>query len=113
MPGNGRVFVSHAHKDNELCAQLLVALDAWGIDYWFDTERIQPGNELSEHIQQALLEHDIFLRVCTSESQRSFWVRLETETFRALQAKDESAGHKGKRTLINLVLDESFRPEPF
>lgn len=113
MAGNGRVFISHAHDDNDACQPLLVALDAWGVDYWFDTERLKPGNELEEHIQTAILERDIFIRVCSTASQASFWVRQETAAFRALQAKDEKAGHGDKRTLINLVLDDGYRPKPF
>lgn len=113
MAGNGRVFISHAHDDNDACQPLLIALDAWGVDYWFDTERLKPGNELEEHIQTAILERDIFIRVCSTASQTSFWVRQETAAFRALQAKDEKSGHGDKRTLINVVLDEGFRPQPF
>lgn len=40
MVGNGKVFVSHTHDNNDRCLPLLAALDAWGIDNWFDTQRM-------------------------------------------------------------------------
>ena len=54
MRGNGKVFISHAHDDNERCGSLLAALDAWGVDYWFDTQQMGAGDNLSLTIQRAI-----------------------------------------------------------
>lgn len=114
MPGNGKVFVSHTHEDNALCALLLKALDEWRIDYWFDTQRIEAGQDLSNRIQDAIAERDIFLRVCTAAVQRRpFWLNLEANAFRMLQAEDENAGLHGKRVFISLVLDRDYVLQPF
>jgi hypothetical protein len=113
MRGNGKVFISHTHEDNERCAPLLAALDAWGVDYWFDTRRVAPGDDLSQQIQRAIAERDIFLRICTPAAQRSYWMKLETGAFRGLQARDHRAGDDTTRVLINLILDPGYRPEPF
>ncbi|HEX8036996.1 MAG TPA: right-handed parallel beta-helix repeat-containing protein [Ktedonobacterales bacterium] len=112
MRGNGRVFISHAHDDNARCAPLLAALDAWDVDYWFDTQQLGPGDDLSHGIQRAIAERDIFIRICTPAAQRSYWVKLETGAFRGLQARAHRAGDD-TRVLINLILDAGYEPEPF
>lgn len=112
MRGNGRVFISHAHDDNTRCAPLLAALDAWNVDYWFDTQQLGPGDDLSQGIQRAIAERDIFIRICTSAAQRSYWVKLETGAFRGLQARAHRLGDD-TRVLINLILDAGYKPEPF
>ncbi len=112
MPGNRRVFISHAHEDDALCEPLLAALDAWGVDYWFDRERITAGNDLAESIEKAIAEHDIFVRICTANTQKSYWVGLETKAFRGLQAEDHRVSHDGQRVLINLILDAGYQRTP-
>ena len=113
MHGNGKVFISHAHDDNARCAPVLAALDAWGVDYWFDTRRLEAGDDLSQTIQRAIASRDIFLRICTPAAQRSYWVKLETGAFRGLQARQHRAGGTAERVLINLILDSGYEPEPF
>ena len=113
MRGNGKVFISHAHDDNARCAPLLSALDAWGVDYWFDTRRLGAGDDLSAAIQRAIVERDIFIRICTPAAQQSYWVRLETGAFRGLQARRHREGRDGSLTLINIILDARDEPEPF
>src|SRR5579885_802545 len=113
MRGNGKVFISHAHDDNERCAPLLAALDAWGVDYWFDTQQMGAGDNLSLTIQRAIADRDIFLRICTPAAQRSYWVQMETGAFRGLQAKQHRAGGAPTLTFINLILDAAYEPEPF
>src|SRR5215467_12745108 len=113
MGGNGKLFISHAHEDNALCRPLLDALDAWGVDYWFDTRRLDAGDELSDRIQRAITERDVFVRICTISSQRSFWVRKEIGAFLGLQARDHRQGLPGTRRLIPLRLDPDYEFEPF
>src|SRR5690348_4119857 len=116
MRGNGKVFISHAHDDNARCAPLLAALDVWGVDYWFDTRRMEAGDDLAHAIQTAIRERDIFIRVCTPAAQRSYWVGLETGAFRGLQARGHREGRENRassRVLINLIIAAEYEPEPF
>ncbi|HEX8032345.1 MAG TPA: PQQ-binding-like beta-propeller repeat protein, partial [Ktedonobacterales bacterium] len=114
MPGNNRVFISHSHDDNVRCAPLLAAMDAWGVDYWFDTEGgLSAGQHLTERVQQAMAERDVFLRICTGATQQSFWMNLETNAFRGLIAEEQRKGHGSKRVLINLILSGDYTREPF
>jgi TIR domain len=73
-----KIFISHAHDDTERCKPLLAALDALGVDYWFDQQRVDAGHNLSDSIQKAIEERDIFLRTCTPAAQQSRLVKLET-----------------------------------
>lgn len=114
MSGNGKIFVSHSHADNELCKPLTNALAAWGIDFWFDTDRLEAGQDLSDKIQAAIAARDVFIRVGTGAVlRRPYWVNLETNAFRALLAEDENEGRRGKRTLIPLVMDTYYVLQPF
>lgn len=112
MAGNGKVFISHSHDDNARCAPLLAALDAWGVDYFFDTQGLGAGQQLNERIQQEINSRDIFLRICTAAVQRSYWMSLEVNAFRGLQAAERKRG-RGRRVLINLILDGDYSREPF
>lgn len=111
--GNGKVFISHAHDDNARCRPLLAALTSWGVDYWFDEQRMDAGSDLSGSIQRAITERDVFLRICTSAGQRSYWTKLETSAFRGLQAEDSKAANGGRKVMINLILDPAYEREPF
>lgn len=114
MPGNNRVFISHSHDDNARCAPLLAAMDAWGVDYWFDTEGgLSAGQHLTERVQRAMAERDVFLRICTGATQQSFWMNLETNAFRGLIAEEQRSGRGSKRVLINLILSGDYTREPF
>lgn len=119
MRGNGKVFISHTHADNALCQPLLAALDAWGVDYWFDTQQLEPGQHLSERLQQAITDRDIFIRICTANTPQSYWMTQELSAFHSLQLGDQrgsggSGGRasKSRRVTVNLVLDPTFVPSP-
>jgi outer membrane protein assembly factor BamB len=111
--GNGRVFISHSFDDNARIYPLLAALDAWGVDYWVDLQGLSAGQRLDERIQREMTSRDIFLRVCTTALQRSFWSNLEVTAFRGLQAEDRQKRRPDQRLLINVILDPSYQREPF
>lgn len=112
MPGNGKIFISHAHADNDRCQSLVSALSVWSADYWFDAEQLEAGSGLSDGIQQAISERDIFLRVCTPALQQSYWCKLEQSAFRGLIARDHQQ-KRDTRVLINLIMRPGYEPEPF
>src|SRR5262252_7868854 len=100
MAGNGRVFISHVHEDNARVAPLLAALDAWGVDYWFDTQQLGAGQQISERVQHALAERDVFMLVGSPAANRSMWTPLELQAFRGLQAADRQAGRAGRQVVF-------------
>jgi outer membrane protein assembly factor BamB len=113
VAGNGKIFISHSHDDNARCGPLLAAMDAWGADYFFDTQGLGAGQQLHETIQREIAGRDIFLRVCTAATLRSFWMSLEVNAFRGLLADDQKHGRAGRRLLINLILSGDYTREPF
>jgi hypothetical protein len=100
MFGNGRIFISHTHEDNQRCQPLLAALDAWQISYWFDIQELDAGQRFSDRIQQALDQSDIFLRFSSAVAERSFWMDRELRAARGLRSADP--GHP--RLIIHLVV---------
>ncbi|MGZ3666272.1 MAG: outer membrane protein assembly factor BamB family protein [Ktedonobacterales bacterium] len=109
MRGNGKVFVSHTHIDNERCEPLLAALDAWGVDYWFDREQLGPGQHLSERIQTAIAERTMLLRICTGATLESFWMTQEMSAFRGMQLEEQQHRQRTDRLSINLILDPAYK----
>ncbi|HEX5441302.1 MAG TPA: toll/interleukin-1 receptor domain-containing protein, partial [Ktedonobacterales bacterium] len=83
-------FVSHAHADNDLCDRYVNALRARGIDIWYDRNNAQNGHFLGEQIQQELTVRSAFVLLMTEASLKSFWVRLERESYLGLMANDPS-----------------------
>ena len=103
MFGNGKVFVSHTHEDNTVCAPLLAALDAWQVDYWFDTAQLSAGLELLDNIQRGLVERDIFICICTPAASASVWMDRERQLARTLRAPNRS-----QRFIIDLIMKPGY-----
>lgn len=109
MPGNNRIFVSHTHADNARCESLLTALDAWRLDYWYDGQQLDAGQELSPRLQDAITHRDVLLRVCTTNTPKSYWMNLERSAFHAQQFQQRGkGGKKSDRVSIDLVLDAEY-----
>ncbi len=100
MFGNGQIFISHTHQDNQRCQPLLAALDAWQTNYWFDLQELDAGQRFSDRIQQALDQRDIFLRVSTEAAERSFWMDRELRAVRGMRA----ATPEHARLIVHLVV---------
>ncbi len=109
MPGNGKVFISHTHADNARCEPLLAALDAWGVEYWFDAQQLDAGQQLTPRLQEAIVQHDVLLRVCTANTSGSYWMNLELSAFRAAQYQ-ERRQRPEQRKCIDLILDVGYTP---
>ena len=107
------VFISHADEDTERCGPLLKTLGAWQIPCYFDATDRRAGGSLDVQAQQALVQSDVTLRICTRHTNRSYWMSIEAGALLSLQADDYRAGQAGRHRLVNLILDTGYRPEPF
>lgn len=103
MPGNGKVFVSHAHGDEAPLRTLLAALKRWDVDHWLDTIEMHPGQVFSERIIEALSERDVLVRLSTPAAQHSAWMEREWWIFWALRVLEQRQPDRSNRTLINIV----------
>ncbi|MGH2485972.1 MAG: toll/interleukin-1 receptor domain-containing protein, partial [Ktedonobacterales bacterium] len=112
MIGNGKVFISHSHRDNEICRELAETLKSCGVDCWIDLNNLEAGDNISQSIQNAIRERDVFLRVCTTAIQiRPFYPNLERDMLLALMAKDAETGIQAKRAIICLIFDATYQPQ--
>jgi outer membrane protein assembly factor BamB len=106
MIGNGKIFISHTHRDNQACDPLLAALDAWQIDYWFDLEQLSAGQEFPAKIEQSIATRDILLRVLTPAAAQSDWMAREAAHARSLHGKNSP------RRVLNLLLLPGYTLSP-
>lgn len=83
-------FLSHAHADNALCDRYAAALQVRGIPLWYDRSNAQTGHFLGDEIQRELERRSAFVVLLTQHALDSFWVKLETQTYLGLMAKDRS-----------------------
>jgi toxoflavin biosynthesis protein ToxD len=81
-------FLSHAHADNALCDRYAAALQARGIPLWYDRSNAQTGHFLGDEIQRELEQRSAFVVLLTQQALDSFWVKLETQTYLGLMARD-------------------------
>lgn len=107
-----KVFVSHDHEDTPRCAPLLRTLDAWGVSYYFDYAEDVFGQQLSNRVQTELAESQLFIRVCTRATARSYWMSIEGGAFMGLMADEQRAG-RSERRVVSLILDPAYVREPF
>jgi outer membrane protein assembly factor BamB len=85
-----RVFISHAHADNDVCDRYVDALRTRGFDVWYDRSDMQSGRQLSDEIQREMSARSVFIVMLTPASVDSFWVALETSAYRALMSHDRT-----------------------
>jgi outer membrane protein assembly factor BamB len=109
----GKVFISHTDEDIQRCAPLLRMLESWQVSYHFDALDRRSGQVLSQESQQALVDCEALLRICTRFTNRSYWMSIEAGALLSLQADDHRAGQPERRKIINLILDPAYTPEPF
>jgi hypothetical protein len=82
-----RVFVSFAQEDLQKITPVCQSLDAG--------------------------QADIFLRICTANTPRSYWMTMEQTAFHAVEAEEyRQMGHLNRK-VINLILDKQYQRLPF
>lgn len=67
MPG---VFITYSADGRRWAEKLAAALKAEGIETWTDLEKLSPGQNLQEQVEQALEATDIYLYVLGSRPHR-------------------------------------------
>ncbi len=106
-----QVFISHSHEDNDLCEQVIQALQQWGVRFWFDRKDLRGGSVLSETIEKAIAESRYFLRVCSPAATKSDYMRREAEYFIELRDAERKVSPEAtSRQLIPLIVAEPYSP---
>ena len=58
-----RVFISHSSKDKAFVETLVEKLQEAGVETWFDTQQLQPGDSIVQGIQDGLTDSDYLVLV--------------------------------------------------
>jgi serine/threonine-protein kinase len=112
MSSAPNVFTCYAREDAAVCAPLISALADWGVASWHADEPEHAGG-ITERAQAAISGCDLFLRVCTYHTPKSYWMSLETGAFLSIQAEERKSEQQTNRVLINLILDPDYQRMPF
>lgn len=75
-----KIFISYSHADKGVAERLAHALNAQGVDVWWDHWELQPGDSLvSKLFESGLSQASHFLILLSPDSVRSRWVREELD----------------------------------
>lgn len=78
-----RVFISYAHEDKEIAAQIAQVLEAKRLRPIWDKD-IRPGFPFTDAIADMIAHTHIFMPIITENSQKRPWVHQETGYAKAL-----------------------------
>ncbi len=86
-PAVPKAFVSYTHDNLEIAQKLALALQANGIEVWWDRWCIYPGDSLRQKIDEGLEGCTHFLALLTPESIKKPWVNEEMDAALVLKLK--------------------------
>lgn len=71
------VFISYSRKDKDVVNEISRLLDASGITYWLDTQKVHMGSEFMADIVNAIENSTLTLFISSSESNNSIYTAKE------------------------------------
>ena len=72
-----KVFISHAHSDEQLAQKVAAILQEAGLEVWDAKREIMPGDNWAQQVSNALQESEAMVVLLTPDAVRSEWVRWE------------------------------------
>jgi hypothetical protein len=100
----GAVFLSYASDDHPAAAAISDALDAAGIDVWFDRHRLMAGevfeSKIRRHIERCSLFIPVLSRHCVTPERRFFRLEWDHAQRVAVTAPESS------RFIVPVVIDD-------
>jgi TIR domain/SIR2-like domain len=108
----GAVFLSYASGDSEAVEKLKTALEAAGVDVFFDLEQLEPGNDWEAKLRRNIHQCSLFLPVISRQTltpdRRFFRVEwnLALEEAQKVSFSDEEA------FLLPVVIDDTRIDDP-
>ncbi len=101
-----KVFISYNHKDKMIGDKLSEILNLSDIEVIIDSAMMKPGENISDFIEQSILNSDITLSIISNNSLLSSWVGFETiNTFYHEKFSDKK--------FIACYIDEDFFDNKF
>ena len=68
-PGDGAVFISYSRHDSAVVERLADALQAAGVEVWFDRNELKPGDAWATAILQGIQNCSLFIPVVSANTQ--------------------------------------------
>lgn len=72
-----KVFISHAHSDEQLAHRVAAILQEAGLEVWDAMREILPGDNWAQEVSNALQESEAMVVLLTPDAVRSEWMRRE------------------------------------
>ncbi len=113
---SGRVFISHASRDDAFVRDLRLALEGQGIPVWVDSRNLRGGDALAPEIEQAIEEARQVIVVLSPHTINSPWVRREIRQACEVEQHRKDTGYRVIPLLLPGVeptaLERWFKTEP-
>lgn len=109
-PSAGAVFLSYASEDRAVAIKIRDALEAEGVDVFFDKDNLQAGNDFQAKLRQSISESALFIPVISKNTltgQRRFF---RIEWYQALDEVLKIA--PTERFILPVVIDNTPPTEP-
>jgi hypothetical protein len=78
-PPVSRVFLSYSREDRRDAEDIASALGAHGVDVWYDTDAIAPGESFQKSIADAISRCSAVIAIVSPNYAKSSWCRFEAE----------------------------------
>lgn len=72
-----KIFISYAHQDIKQVKHLALAYKAQGVDYFFDRDKLNPGDVYEEKIFDYIDNSDLFILCWSKNAEKSEYVAKE------------------------------------
>ncbi len=79
------VFLSYSFRDRRTASILRTLIEARGIDVWYASDILLPGDPITERISKGLDRAQVFVPLVTDNYPRSAWCVFEMAWFRLSQ----------------------------
>lgn len=106
-PGDGAVFISYSRQDGAAAERLALALQAAGVEVWFDRNDLKPGDAWATAVLQGIQHCSLFIPLVSANTQRED--RQRAYFWREWNIADDLAlgMAPGERFILPVVVDDT------
>jgi len=108
----GAVFLSYASGDSAAVERIKNALEAAGVDVFFDREQLQPGNDWDAKLRRNIRECSLFVPVISRQTLTSDRRYFRAEWNLALEEAKRASFSAEQVFLFPVVIDDTSIDEP-
>ena len=108
----GAVFLSYASGDASAADQIKTALEASGVDVFFDREQLQPGNDWEAKLRRTIHECSLFLPIISQQTLTPDRRFFRVEWNLALEEAQKASFSDEEAFLLPVVIDDTSIEHP-